>query len=88
MLTGHSYEIPKNQWRKSGNTYTFSGIPVYDSPVLIAEKSLVMITSLTRRDWLATAALLTTSTFGMRLGWSGVSVPPGAGRRVAGEPAR
>ena len=46
MLTGHIYEIPKKQWRKTGNrnagpTYTFSGIPVYDSPVLIADKSAI-----------------------------------------------
>ncbi|CCH00422.1 putative exported protein [Fibrella aestuarina BUZ 2] len=47
LLTGHIYEIPKNRWRKTesrnaGPTYTFSGIPVYDSPVLIAEKSLIV----------------------------------------------
>ncbi|MEZ0607741.1 hypothetical protein ACAW74_04450 [Fibrella sp. WM1] len=46
LLTGHVYEIPKKQWRKSGSrnagaTYTFSGIPVYDSPVLIVEKSSI-----------------------------------------------
>ena len=39
LLTGHIYEIPKNRWRKSGTTYTFSGVPVYDSPILIADKS-------------------------------------------------
>ena len=37
MLTGHVYEIPKDQWTKTGNTYTFRNIPVYDSPVLIAD---------------------------------------------------
>lgn len=41
LMTGHVYEIPKKQWRKTGSTYTFSGIPVYDSPVLIAEKSAI-----------------------------------------------
>ena len=39
LLTGHIYEIPKNGWRKTGSTYTFSSVPVYDSPVLIADKS-------------------------------------------------
>jgi hypothetical protein len=42
LLTGHVYEIPKTDWSKSGNTYTFSRIPVYDSPILIAEKSIVL----------------------------------------------
>ncbi|SOD99374.1 GH39 family glycosyl hydrolase [Spirosoma fluviale] len=41
LLTGHVYEIPKKQWRKTGSRYTFSGIPVYDSPVLIADKSAI-----------------------------------------------
>ena len=41
MLTGHVYEIPKSSWSKSGSTYTFKAIPVYDSPVLIADKSLL-----------------------------------------------
>ncbi|WP_375444743.1 hypothetical protein [uncultured Fibrella sp.] len=41
LLTGQVYEIPGKQWRKAGSTYTFSGIPVYDSPVLIMEKSAV-----------------------------------------------
>ncbi|GAB2558930.1 hypothetical protein GCM10027190_05900 [Spirosoma areae] len=39
LLTGHVYEIPKSAWSKTGNTYTFKTIPVYDSPVLIADKS-------------------------------------------------
>ncbi|MCY7351414.1 MAG: hypothetical protein LH606_12225, partial [Cytophagaceae bacterium] len=42
LLTGRIYEIPKNQWSKTGNSYTFTGLPVYDSPVLIAEKALVL----------------------------------------------
>jgi len=41
-MTGHVYEIPKKQWRKNGTTYIFSAIPVYDSPVLIAEKNLII----------------------------------------------
>jgi hypothetical protein len=35
------YEIPVKQWRKDGNKYTFSDIPVYDAPILIADKSLI-----------------------------------------------
>ena len=43
LLTGHIYELPKTSWSKTtrngGTTYTFRTIPVYDSPVLIADKS-------------------------------------------------
>jgi hypothetical protein len=41
LMTGTIYEIPKNQWRRNGNGTTFSGIPVYDAPVLITERALV-----------------------------------------------
>ena len=41
IVTGCVYEIPKDQWRKEGKTDHFSGIPVYDSPVLLADKSLI-----------------------------------------------
>jgi cytochrome b involved in lipid metabolism len=40
MMTGSIYEIPKSQWSKSGNSCTFN-IPLYDSPVLITEKSFL-----------------------------------------------
>lgn len=43
ILTGSVYEIPENQWSKKGNVFTFKGIPVYDSPILIADKSLIKI---------------------------------------------
>lgn len=39
LLTGHVYEIPQGSWKKNGTTYTFSNVPVYDSPVLIADRS-------------------------------------------------
>ena len=39
LLTGHVYELPKSSWNKTGSTYTFKNIPVYDSPVLIADRS-------------------------------------------------
>ncbi len=41
ILTGGVYEIPTTAWSKKANTYTFKDIPVYDGPVLIADKSLV-----------------------------------------------
>jgi hypothetical protein len=43
VLTGAVYEIPDRQWSKKGNFFTFSNIPVYDSPVLIADRSLIII---------------------------------------------
>lgn len=43
ILTGGVYDIPASQWKRSGNTYTFTDIPVYDSPILLADKSLVKI---------------------------------------------
>jgi hypothetical protein len=43
ILTGGVYEIPASQRSKNGNTWTFKNIPVYDSPVLIADKSLIKI---------------------------------------------
>ena len=43
ILTGGVYEIPASQWKKSGNTYTFTDIPVYDSPILLTDKSLIKI---------------------------------------------
>jgi hypothetical protein len=42
LLTGKVYEIPLNQWRKNEkNVYIFKNIPIYDSPILIADKSLI-----------------------------------------------
>lgn len=41
LLTGSVYEIPRKQWQKTGRKHTFTGIPVADYPVLIAEKSLL-----------------------------------------------
>jgi hypothetical protein len=41
IITGAVYEIPATQWSKKGNTYIFKDIPVYDSPILIADKSLI-----------------------------------------------
>jgi hypothetical protein len=41
IITGGVYEIPASQWKKTGAVYTFTDIPIYDAPILIADKSLV-----------------------------------------------
>ncbi|WP_439645771.1 GH39 family glycosyl hydrolase [Hymenobacter arizonensis] len=43
IVSGRVYEIPATQWKKVGNIYTFTDIPVYDAPILIADKSLIKI---------------------------------------------
>ncbi|MBC7722350.1 MAG: beta-galactosidase [Pedobacter sp.] len=43
IITGNVYEIPTSQWSKKGSTYTFKDIPVYDAPIVIADKSLIKI---------------------------------------------
>lgn len=40
-LTGCVYEIPGEQWKKKGNVDRFRGIAVYDSPILLVERSLL-----------------------------------------------
>ncbi len=42
IFSGRIYEIPGSNWSKSGDTYTFTVIPVYDSPVLISDKSNII----------------------------------------------
>jgi hypothetical protein len=42
LISGKVYEIPKSQWKKTGKGFTFTGIPVPDYPVLIAEKVVVL----------------------------------------------
>jgi hypothetical protein len=44
VITGGVYAIPAARWSRNGSTYTFKGIPVYDAPILIADRSLVRIT--------------------------------------------
>jgi hypothetical protein len=41
ILSGGVYEIPAGEWSKEGSTFTFKKIPVYDAPVLIADRSLI-----------------------------------------------
>lgn len=43
ILTGSVYEIPTEQWSRKGNVYSFKKIPIYDAPVLIADKSLLKL---------------------------------------------
>ncbi len=43
IITGKVYDIPANQWSREGNIYSFKKIPVYDGPILIADKSLIML---------------------------------------------
>jgi hypothetical protein len=44
IITGAVYEIPPGMWSKKGTTYTFKDIPVYDGPVLIADRTLIKFT--------------------------------------------
>ncbi|MFH9263947.1 hypothetical protein ACH4KN_06725 [Streptomyces sp. NPDC017546] len=41
VRTGAIHDIPAANWSAQGGTYTFKDIPVYDSPVLIADRSTV-----------------------------------------------
>jgi hypothetical protein len=41
ILTGAVYDIPAGRWKRDNSSYTFRNIPVYDSPVLIADRSLI-----------------------------------------------
>ncbi len=43
LRTGDVFEIPKKNQSQNGNTWTFKNIPVYDSPVLIIDKSIFEI---------------------------------------------
>jgi len=41
IISGAVYEIPAGKWSKKGNTYTFKEMPVYDGPIVIADRSLI-----------------------------------------------
>jgi len=41
LMTGGIHQIPANRWSRSGGKCTFTAIPVYDSPVLIADRDMV-----------------------------------------------
>ena len=42
LITGTIYEIPAKNYKKEGDTFIFSGIPVPDYPVVLTDKSLVV----------------------------------------------
>ncbi len=41
LMTGSVYEIPSDQISRVGSSITFNNIPLYDAPVLIADRSTV-----------------------------------------------
>jgi hypothetical protein len=43
IITGEVFKIPAENWKKEGQKYSFRDIPVYDAPILIADKSLISI---------------------------------------------
>ncbi len=43
IITGEVFDIPASQWDKKDAKYTFRNIPIYDGPILIADKSLITI---------------------------------------------
>lgn len=43
LISGKVYDIPAKNWKKSGELYTFTDIPVPDYPVAVAEKSAVVL---------------------------------------------
>jgi len=43
IITGNVYEVPASQWSRNGTVTTFRGIPLYDAPMLLADKSLIQI---------------------------------------------
>jgi len=43
LVTGKIYELPKETWRKEGNKYIFSNIPVTDYPMVIADASSILL---------------------------------------------
>ncbi|MFC9336842.1 hypothetical protein ACFT0G_34730 [Streptomyces sp. NPDC057020] len=43
VRTGAVFDIPAADWTVSGSTHTFRNVPVYDSPVLIADRSAIRL---------------------------------------------
>ena len=41
MITGKVYELGRSAWKAEGETLTFTKLPVWDSPVMVAERSQV-----------------------------------------------
>jgi hypothetical protein len=43
VLTGTVHELPDDAWSRAGSTARFTTLPIYDSPVLVADRSCVPI---------------------------------------------
>ncbi|GAA4302465.1 GH39 family glycosyl hydrolase [Compostibacter hankyongensis] len=43
LISGKVYRIPADHWKRSGRQYRFTGIPVPDYPVVIADKSALYL---------------------------------------------
>jgi hypothetical protein len=43
LRTGTVFEIPPSNWIRTGSNFLFKDIPVYDSPILIVDKSLITL---------------------------------------------
>jgi hypothetical protein len=43
LRTGEVFEIPESSIKKNGTRITFIDIPVYDSPVVISDRSLIQV---------------------------------------------
>jgi hypothetical protein len=43
MLTGIVYKLPENAFRKGPDASVFENIPVYDSPLMIVDRSLIFL---------------------------------------------
>lgn len=41
LREGKVYHIPDDRWFRTGTTYTFRAIPLYDAPILIADRSTI-----------------------------------------------
>lgn len=46
MISGKVYEIEKQNWKNAGRDVEFRNLPVWDSPVLIAERSQIQMTDI------------------------------------------
>lgn len=44
LRTGDAYDIPATHWTRNGTQHRFRAIPVYDSPILIADRSTIPMT--------------------------------------------
>ncbi len=43
LRTGFVYALPESAWERLGSVYHFRGIPIYDSPILIADQSAFLM---------------------------------------------